>query len=133
FCARSSSFVWPPGRSSALLNGNSTSVESVIFSITTGAGAAAASGAGAGSGALAIGAGGIEARGTASHGAAALSGVHSAPERQHRPNGFVATTPAPEPTYPVEGGGLVERAVAPAAWGAVLRCAVAACSLAPLV
>jgi hypothetical protein len=54
-----------------------------------------------------MGAGGIEARGTASHGAAALSGVHSPPERQHRPNGFVATTPAPEPTYPVEGGGLL--------------------------
>src|SRR5207253_1330784 len=55
-------------------------------------------GAGAGAGAAATGTGATAARGTASHGAAALSGVQSDPMRQQSPKGLVATTPAPEPT-----------------------------------
>src|SRR5690242_9009614 len=95
--ASSSSFCSPAGVSSALLNAKRTSVLSEIFSITRGGagGAAATTGAGA---ACATGTGATAARGTASQGTAALSGDHSAPPRQQRPYGLVATTPAPEPT-----------------------------------
>ena len=63
----------------------------------------------------------IEARGTASQGAAALSGVQSLPACTHRPKGVVATTPAlPVPTYPGGAGGLLRDALLPAALAAEL-------------
>src|SRR3954470_3199236 len=124
--ASCSSFCSPAGVSSALLKPNRTSVDSDTFSITIGCGAgvgasANSAGSGAGAGAAATGAGATEARGTASHGAAALSGVQSLPACQQRPNGLVATTPAlPLPTYPGGGGGLLTVAVRPAASAAEL-------------
>src|SRR5881227_3438000 len=87
--ASSSSFCSPAGVSSALLNAKSTSVLSVIFSITRGGAAGAAATTGA---ACATGTGATAARGTASQGTAALSADHSAPLRQQRPYGLVATT-----------------------------------------
>src|SRR4051812_46618466 len=85
--AISSIFCWPAGRSSALSNANSTSDERLICSMTGGCGGGAAtSGVGAGGGAATATGGGdatCTVR-TASHGAAAFSGVQSV-VFQHRP------------------------------------------------
>src|SRR5205823_13407172 len=94
--ATSSSFCWPPCRSTALSNSNSTSEDRLICSmIGGGAGGAVTSGVGAGAGggggATATGGGtGASTRRTASHGAIALSGVQSV-VFQHRPYGEVHT------------------------------------------
>src|SRR6185369_13043374 len=82
--ASSSSFWRPSGRSSALSNSNSTSLDRLTFSITVDGAGAAAGGGGGGASRAASGAAGAAARGTASHAAAALSVVQS-PVRQQLP------------------------------------------------
>src|SRR6185295_15351452 len=89
--AMSSIFFIPSGFSSALSNSNSTSDERLICSMTGGwGGGATTSGVGAGGGgATATGGGAATCTvRTASHGAAAFSGVQSV-VFQHRPYGEV--------------------------------------------